>query len=157
MIQRKQTIYLFFSGLITLVLLFIPFGNLMVENTPCFEYNAFFVKTLQEEIVIMSTIGNTILLIITSTLSFITVFFFKKRKLQLRLISLNMLVVLITIFTISYIYPNFVFNRNVNLIETKLDFNYMIIFIFFSPIGLYVAKKAIAKDEAMVKNADRLR
>jgi cation transport ATPase len=159
MIQRKQTIYLLFAGLITVILLFIPFGTFNIEGSACFEYNAFAVKTISEKQAIMHPlpIGNAVLLIITSILSFITIFLYKNRKLQLRLISVNMLVVLVAIFAIVYIYPNFIFSKNINLAGAELKYNYVIIISFISAVGLYLAKKAIMKDEAMIRSADRLR
>jgi len=164
MIQRKQTLYLFFAGLITVILLFIPFGTFFIEEfgivseqSQCFtEYNAFEIKN-SEGIVIQNTIWNAVLLIVTSVLSFITIFLYKNRKLQLRLISINMLVILATIVTIVYIYPNFVFPKNINLANARLEYNYVIIISFVSALGLYFAKKAIMKDESMVRSADRLR
>ena len=157
MIQRKQTIYLFFSGLVTLILLFIPFGTLTIEDTPCFEYNAFTVRTISEHVSVLSTIGNALLLIATSMLSFIAIFLYKNRRLQLKVISFNMLVILAALCTIMYIYPNFIFDKSMNLIGAKLNYNYTIIISFVSAIGLFLAKKAIAKDEAMIRSADRLR
>jgi hypothetical protein len=157
MIQRKQTIYLLFAGLVTLVLLFIPFGYFEIERVACLEYNAFAVKTITEREVIVSTPGNVLLLIVTSLLSFITVFFYKNRKLQLKLISLNMIVILLAVFTILYLYPNFVFPKNPNFYDMTLKYNYIFLICFIPPVGLYLAKKAIAKDEALVRSADRLR
>jgi hypothetical protein len=157
MIQRKQTIYLFFAGLVTLVLLFIPFGIFEIEQTPCFEYKAFAVKTITEKEIIVSTMGNVLLLLATSLLSFITIFLYKNRKLQIQIISLNMLVMLLAIFTILYIYPNFVFSKNPNFYDAALKYDYVFFVCFIPPMGLYLAKKAIARDEAMVRSADRLR
>jgi hypothetical protein len=157
MIQRKQTLYLFFAGLVTLILLFIPFGKFFIGDDPCFEYNAFTVKTISEKTVILSTIGNAVLLIATSVLSFITIFLYKKRKLQIKLISFNMLLVLVAICTIMYVYPNLVFTKNINFVDTTLGYNYAILISFVSAIGLYFAKKAILKDEALLKSAERLR
>jgi len=157
MIQRKQTIYLFFAGLITLTLLFIPFGAFQMEGTNCFEYNAFAIKNYSEGIAILHPIGNAILLIVTSVLSFLTIFFYKNRKLQLKLISINMFAILLAIFSIVYLYPNIIYSKNVNLANTKIEYNYVIIIIFVAAVGLYLAKKAIMKDEAMIKSADRLR
>jgi len=157
MIQRKQTIYLFFAGLLTLILLFIPFGTYQIEGAKCFEYNAFEIKNYSEGIVILYPFGNAILLIITSILSFSTIFFYKNRKLQLKLISINMFVILATIFTIVYVYPNFIYSTNINLENTKLEYNYVIIISFVSALGLFLAKKAIRNDEAMIRSADRLR
>jgi len=157
MIQRKQTLYLFFAGLVTLILLFIPFGRICT-NMACYHYTAFAVRDITpDKVFILSTIGNAFFLIATSVLSFITIFLYKNRKLQIKLISINMLVILITICTIMYIYPNLIFPRNMSLIDVKIDYSYAILISFVSAIGLYLAKKAVAKDESMVRSADRLR
>lgn len=157
MIQRKQTVYLFFAGLITLVLLFIPYGHLEIESIECFVYKAFSVNTIDANEAIVSTIGNALLLMGSSLLSFITILFYKNRKLQIKLISVNMLVILAAIFTILYIYPNFVFPNNPNFYDATLKYDYIFLICFIPPLGLYLAKRAIARDEALIRSADRLR
>jgi hypothetical protein len=157
MIQRKQTIYLFFAGLVTLVLLFIPFADVYTDIAG-FKYTAFSVRDITpDKTFILSTIGNALLLIATSALSFITIFMYKNRRLQLQLISLNMMVILVTIFTILYVYPHFVFPKSQDLVGAEVKYNPVIIISLVSAIGIYFAKKAIAKDEAMVRSAERLR
>jgi hypothetical protein len=157
MIQRKQTLYLFFAGLVTVILLFIPFGNLSTELA-YYDYTAFSVReATPDHTFVLSTIGNACLLIATSVLSFVTIFLYKNRKEQLKLISINMIVILVAICSIMYIYPNFVFQKNILLTGAKLDFSIYIIISFVSAFGLYLAKKAIAKDDAMIRSADRLR
>ena len=157
MLQRKQTLYLFFAGLVTLILLFIPFGRIYTDVAG-FQYTAFSVCDITpDKTFIMSTVGNAALLIATSMLSFITIFLYKNRRLQMLLISVNMLVVLVAIFTIMYIYPNFVFANNPYLAGAKVDYNYVILISFISAIGIYLAKKAIARDDALIRSADRLR
>ena len=159
MIQRKQTIYLFFAGLITIILLFIPFGNLEIEGVPCLQYGAFSVKTITEKVIIASTIGNALLLIASAALSFITIFLYKNRRLQVTLISVNMLVILFAIITILYVYPKFVFPRiaNPNFYYAILRWDFTFLICFIPPLGLYFAKKSIHNDEAMLRSADRLR
>jgi hypothetical protein len=157
MIQRKQTLYLLFAGLIPLVLLFLPFANLATDEAS-YEYTAFAVReATPDHTFVLSTVGNGLLLIATSALSLITIFLYKNRKQQIKLISLNMVVILVAICAIMYIYPNLVFTRNINLNGAIVKFNYAIIISFVSAIGLFLSKKAIAKDEAMIRNADRLR
>ena len=157
MIQRKQTLYLFFAGLIPLVLLFIPIGYLSTEMA-YYKYTAFAIReATPDQTFILNTLGNALLLIATSALSLITIFLYKKRKTQLNLISLNMLVILLAIFSIMYVYPKFVFERNINLTGAVVEYNSTIIIIFISALGLFLAKKAIAKDEALIRSADRLR
>jgi hypothetical protein len=157
MIQRKQTLYLFVAGLITVILLFITFGNLSTDLA-YYKYTAFSVRDgTPDHTFIVSTIGNALLLMGTSVLSFITIFLYKKRKIQLQLISLNMVVVLLAIFSIMYIYPKFVFPKNINLAGAIIDYNYTILISFVSAVSLYFAKKAVLKDEALVRSMDRLR
>jgi hypothetical protein len=157
MIQRKQTLYLFFAGLIPLILLFIPLGHLSTEMA-YYEYTAFAVReATPDQTLILSTVWNALLLITTAALSVITIFLYKNRKAQIKLISLNMLVILVAICAIMYIYPNFIFTHNINLNGAIIDFNYIILISFVSAIGLFLAKKAIAKDEALIRSADRLR
>jgi len=157
MIQRKQTLYLFFAGLIPLVLLFIPIGYISTE-VAYFKYTAFSVRdATPDQTFILSTIGNALLLMATSALSFIAIFLYRNRRKQLSLISVNMLVILLAMFSIMYAYPKFIFEKNITLTGAVVEYNYTIIIIFISAIGYYLAKKAIAKDEAMVRSADRLR
>jgi len=157
MIQRKQTIYLFFAGLIPLALLFIPLGHLSSE-VAYFDYNAFTVRdATPDHTFILSTIGNAILLIATTVLSFFSIFLYKNRKAQMKLVSLNMVLILLAICSIMYFYPKFIFPKHLALDGVVIKYNYMIIISFISAICLYFAKKAIAKDEAMIRSADRLR
>jgi hypothetical protein len=157
MIQRKQTLYLFFAGLIPVILLFIPFGHLATD-VAYYEYTAFAVReATPDHTFILRTVGNALLLIATSVLSFITIFLYKNRKLQIKLISLNMVVILVAICAIMYIYPRLIFTHNINLNGATVNFNYAILISFVSAVGLFLAKKAVAKDEALIKSADRLR
>ena len=157
MIQRKQTIYLFFAGLIPLVLLFIPLGHLSSE-VAYYEYTAFAVReATPDHTFVLSAIGNAVLLIATAALSFISIFLYKKRKAQMKLVSLNMVLILLAICAIMYFYPKFIFPKYIALNGVVIKYNYLIIISFVSAVGLYLAKKAIAKDEAMIRSADRLR
>jgi len=157
MIQRKQTIYLFFAGLIPLVLLFVHLGDLYSEMA-CYEYTAFAVREVPPtSTFILSTIGNAILLIATAALSFISIFLYKNRKAQMKLVSLNMLLILLAVVSIMYFYPKFIFPKNIALDGVVIEYNYTILICFVSAVGLYLAKRAIAKDEAMIRSADRLR
>jgi len=156
MIQRKQTLYLFIAGLLPLILLFIPFGDIYSKADIAYKYTAFSVHDITpDKTFTISTVGNAVLLIASSVLSFITIFLYKNRKTQMKLLSLNMLVILLAICTIMYIYPNLIFPETLKSAQFKWD--PVLLISFVSAIGLYLSKKAIAKDEAMVRSADRLR
>jgi cytochrome bd-type quinol oxidase subunit 2 len=106
---------------------------------------------------ITSTIYNGLLLIGSSLLSLITILFYKKRKLQVRLINVNMIVILAALFCMLIVYPKWIFPSNEFLKGTVLNFNFVLLISLFVAVGLYLAKKAILKDEALVRSTERLR
>ncbi|HNY63737.1 MAG TPA: DUF4293 domain-containing protein [Bacteroidales bacterium] len=156
MIQRIQSIYLLVAGLVTIVLLFIPIGTLTSE-LGFYTYTPFTVHVINTDLVVAKTYFVAILLSLSSIISFVTIFLYKKRKLQVRLINFNMLVILATLLTMLYIYPKFVFSKISELNNTVLDYNYVILIIALTAMGFYMAKKAILKDEALVRSSERLR
>lgn len=156
MIQRIQSIYLLVAGIVTIVLLFIPIGTLTSE-LGFYTYTPFTVHVINTDLVVAKTFFVTILLLLSSMISFVTIFLYKKRKLQVRLINFNMLIVLATLLTMLYIYPKFVFTKIPDLNNTVLEYNYVILIIALTAMGLYMAKKAIIKDEALVRSSERLR
>lgn len=156
MIQRIQTLYLFCAAIVPLILLFIPIGTLSNEMG-VYTYSSFSVQIVNTDIVIMSTVYNALLLILSSVLSFITILFFKRRKLQVRIINFNMLAILGALMCMFYLYPQMIFPKNELLAGTILDFNFVMLIVLFTALGLFFAKKAILKDEALVKSTERLR
>lgn len=156
MIQRIQSIYLLVAGIVTIVLLFIPIGTLISE-LGFYTYTPFTVHVINTDLVVAKTFFVAILLLLSSIISFVTIFLYKKRKLQVRLINFNMLIVLATLLTMLYIYPKFVFTKIQDLNNTVLEYNYVILIIALTAMGLYMAKKAIIKDEALVRSSERLR
>ena len=156
MIQRIQSIYLLVAGLVTIVLLFIPIGTLTSE-LGFYTYTPFTVHVINTDLVVAKTYFVAILLSLSSIISFVTIFLYKKRKLQVCLINFNMLVILATLLTMLYIYPKFVFSKIPELNNTVLEYNYVILIIALTAMGFYMAKKAILKDEALVRSSERLR
>ena len=156
MIQRIQTLYLFCAAIVPLILLFIPIGTLSNE-IGSFTYSSLNVKIINTDVVIMSTMYNALLLILSSVLSFATILFYKKRKLQVRIINFNMLAILGALLSMFYLYPQILFPKNQVLAGTILDFNFAMLIALFTALGLFFAKKAILKDEALVKSTERLR
>jgi lysylphosphatidylglycerol synthetase-like protein (DUF2156 family) len=136
--------------------LFIPIGTLKGAEG-FYTYNSFFVKLINTDLTIVTTFYNGLLLILSTILSLVTILFYKKRKLQVRIINFNMLVILGALFSMFYIYPKFIFAKNTVLAGTVLDFNFVILISLITAAGLYLAKRAILKDEAIVKSTERLR
>ena len=121
MIQRVQTIYLFLVFCLMAVVVFIPFFTFWA---------------------IMS---NTAMIAI---LSIITIFLYKKRKLQIN-ISYVLLFLLILEYALYFIFDN----RNIAFSEILFTF----IFPFVSLILVYLAIRGIKKDEKLIRSLNRLR
>ncbi len=92
---------------------------------------------------------NIIILII----ALLTIFTYKWRVIQMRLSSFNM-VLLIGYYAIFFFTRYVVFQQNP---MTNTTFAWPIILPLISAILTYLALRAIAKDEALVRSLDRLR
>lgn len=154
MIQRIQTIYLLVAAFLLAFFFFLPFSTFIVE--PKMVKYLFMVSGLSSDGVSSESLYSTVPLLILSVLVFalpmITIFLFKKRMIQIRLCIVNT-VLLIGMQGLLYYYV---------VAVSKLlpaNPNYSIIFIFpiVSAILNFLALRAIAKDEALIRSLERLR
>jgi len=130
MIQRIQTVYLFFAFCLMAILAFIPVSSLNAFS------NGFFIG-----------FSSVIALV-----AIITVFLYKNRRTQIGL-CYGMLIALV-LFYIFY----FIFNRqNLSFTELFKQVQYTFVFPFISIIFVYLALRGIKKDEKLVRSLDRLR
>ncbi|KFF05496.1 DUF4293 domain-containing protein [Flavobacterium reichenbachii] len=136
MIQRIQTVYLFFTFVVTGVLMF--FIPLWTSNTG-------------KPFYFMQDQFYTILLGLSTMLSVISIITFKKRQNQFVMNRLNIILNLILLGLFVY--------RSLNLSgETTVSEKGIGMFLPIVAIVLLVlANKAIKKDEDLVKSVDRLR
>lgn len=150
MIQRIQTIYLLISTLVLTFLFFFPYAEFSNLNNEIFKLGVFGIFSDDEEII--STIPTAILLITIVAINFISIFLFKNRRLQIRLVNYVLIVLLGFIFlNLFYIY------NALGLTDCKFYFTVFTIFPFISFILNFLALKAIKKDEKLVRAADRIR
>ena len=158
MIQRIQSLFLFISALAGILLFFFPvatfydelLGNYRflitgidsMDPTPRIQFSPWFTSPLW------------IIAAASTALSVITIFLYKNRLLQLRLVAFNIL------FNILLIILIFIFYINKIQEFTHIAPSYKQIGIFLPLISLLflvLANRSIRKDESKVKAADRLR
>ena len=109
----------------------------------------------------------TLLVIITTLSLFATIFIYKKRKMQLRLCKINLILLICLIGNILYRcfdakatlekgeqFFNAVTNE---AITVQLSFSWVLIFPIISVILVVLAFIGIKKDEALIKSMDRIR
>ncbi len=157
MIQRKQSLLLLLAAISTIILLFTNLATL-TTNLHQFNYTAFTVKFIDPiSTPILSTVYVALSLIVSTIISVVAIFQYKNRKRQQQVVSVNMIAILIVICLMTYIYPEFIFTNHTELHEADLRYLPTTFIIFIPALCLFFAKKLIAKDEALVNSADRLR
>ncbi|MDD2491064.1 MAG: DUF4293 domain-containing protein [Bacteroidales bacterium] len=131
MIQRIQTLFLLAATALLSSLFFVTIARSQVES----------VKLVQ---IMPLLVFN----VITAAISFITIFLFKKRMLQVRLTILNSIILIGYQAWIVYLF--------INRPEGS-TFTTPAVFPIVAAILSWLAFRYIARDEAMVRAADRLR
>lgn len=141
MIQRIQTLWLFFSTASAALFLFMPvYKGVYLNNT----WQAI---SIRENLFLLA--GSAVI----TAISFITIFLFKNRKLQKRLILLN-IVLTVGLFIAQY-YLIEVFKKDSGIIQG--DWQMTAILPLFILVFHVFAYRGIAADEKLLSSADRMR
>jgi hypothetical protein len=152
MLQRKQTLFLLAAFFLSLLLFTGPLSVITLENDEIIlrHYGAI---TRTGEDLAVSTGPMTIYFAIVSALIFFSIFSYKKRSRQMRIV-LFLMIFSAGMFGIIFYY--------IKYIQMKFDgiqniFQWRIVIPPIVLILLYLAFKGIQKDELMVKAYDRIR
>lgn len=156
MIQRIQSVFMLVAAIVTIILLFIPIGDIYTAEAQ-YTFTCFNVH-LPDGKVVMSTLYIALILIASACISLYAIFKYKDRMKQTRIISLNMLVFLVAIMLMIWVFPDFMFQRKGLMQEGDIfRFNYWIMIFVLPPVCMFFANRFIRKDERLVRSADRLR
>jgi len=156
MIQRKQTLFLILAALCGIALYFFPLVSFYSElNT--FRLYVYEFRNMDPSSDISFGIMTVLPLIVVSAaiiiLSIFTIFKYKNRILQVKLVRFNLLLTIIFMAGVFFLYPKLAEEH----ISTDPEFDMGVYF----PIGiflfLYLANIFILKDEKLVRSTDRLR
>ncbi len=131
MIQRIQTVLLFIAAVLLTCMFFYPFINFG-----------------EGQIHYTDSLAMTVLLVVSTVISYINIFFYKKRTRQIRLCIFNCLVLLGFQGYIAY----YIFTMGNGAV-----FSLTAAFPLIAGIFTVLALRYIARDEAMVKALSRLR
>lgn len=141
MIQRIQSLWLFLSTVCAALFIFMPVYKGVYLN------NVWHSISIRENLFLLS--GSTIV----AAISFLTIFFFKNRKLQKRLILLNILLT-VGVFIAQY-YLIEIFKMNTGIIQG--DWQMIAILPLFMLLFHVFAYRGIVADEKLLSSADRMR
>ncbi len=151
MIQRIQSLFLLIVSICTLFVLFSP---LLTYTDKGLEYQLVSMGLKASEGgIVFQTLPLTILAGIAFLLSVITIFIYKKRMIQIRL-SVFSFVLQLGFYGLLY-YMHYQIG-NTSGFEFK-NFNIASVLPLINAILLFLAIRAIGKDEALVRSLDRIR
>jgi hypothetical protein len=141
MIQRLQSVWLLLAAAAAFCSLQFSFysGHLIAANQP---------KPVAE----LTAQSNLLLLILSAGVgiaSLISIFLYKNRKTQLRIVLITLLVSIINLVLF--------FTQTQKFVPGEGNYNLTAIFAFVVPVFLILTMRGIRKDEKLVKSLDRLR
>ncbi len=139
MIQRIQSIYLFFASLFGGSLFALPFAS--GEKTT----EGILVDGLLN---IYDQIGLLVLTVAVMALAFLSIFLFNNRKLQMNIGKINLLLVVALLGWAVYLFIN---------LGAAVTFGIGLAMPVLTGIMTILANKNILKDEKLVRSADRIR
>ncbi|WP_295961201.1 DUF4293 domain-containing protein [uncultured Alistipes sp.] len=154
MIQRIQTLYLLIVTALMAVTLFVPLAW-FAGDAGQFGLYAFSLKTSGGEAV-QSTVYMGILLVLACVLPLITLFLFKHRLLQIRLCVVEM-VLLVGSAAMEAVYYFLSWRVFSDLAFHTQGFKPAIALPLVCLLFVYLAARAVFRDELMVRAADRIR
>lgn len=153
MIQRIQTVFLLIATILMAFVAFMPFAEvattaelaiyelgfkgLVGSNVPAPEFN---------------TIPMSILIALCIGLCVATILLYKNRMLQIRLSVVN-IVLLLGLMGLMYYYVR----SAQSIVDGTTSYSIIFMFPLAAAILVFLALRAIARDEALVRSLDRLR
>ena len=157
MLQRIQSVYLAISAVMVAIFFFIPISDVQV-GSELYVIKASGVYYQDVEGLIFETplLALGAVLFFTFILLLASIFQYKNRKMQIKLCTLNLVLLLISL--------GLVFLRSGDIPadlavegEKTITYSYGGLFLILPIILTFLAQRAIKKDDALVKSLDRLR
>lgn len=154
MIQRIQSVHLLFVVILSSIAFYFPLANLTAGSNSLYELSIKGLYLLEGNVLKFESAvwGVTVSALLIPITALITVFLFKKRKLQIKLCYA-------TIFFVLLFYAS-LFAYSIAGAE-RLGADWHISYVNIVPaiclVLIWLALRAIKKDEALVKSLDRLR
>ena len=157
MIQRIQSFFLLIAFVAMLLMFFFPiisyYGDFHILQLNILELKNL-VPGSEQLFSNLFTLPLLFFVVIIGALSFIIIFLYKKRRLQLKLIKINILLNIILIVGIYFVYNNLIEKQAG--VEGNFDLTGSIMPIV-SLIFLVLSYRGVRKDERLIRSADRLR
>ncbi|HLN53071.1 MAG TPA: DUF4293 domain-containing protein [Lentimicrobium sp.] len=158
MIQRIQSVYLFLAVMALVVLYFFPVASFLSEIS----YYKFYITNLKpltpgaeapvsNSLIMPLGIFNGII----AAIALMSIFLYKKRIFQSRMVKLAILMTIILIALVFFVYTPLI--SKATGAEAKYDDSFGIYISLIAIVMLVLANRGIMHDEKLVRSANRLR
>jgi heme/copper-type cytochrome/quinol oxidase subunit 3 len=153
MIQRIQSIYILIVAALFGSLFFIPISKLVIENEiVTLNLQQLSIQSATQSETIQTLFPTLTLAILIIILAFVTLFLYKNRGLQMRLISYNTILISAIFILFAYYIYKITIDYSSNF-SFSIGFIIPIIAIIFN----ILAYRRIKRDDELVKSIDRIR
>lgn len=154
MIQRIQTIYLLIAEILIGTLFFVPLAEITGKEGILyrFQIQGIFMEGLPGSGVNLSSWPLIILLVLSIILILVTTFMFRNRILQMRLAK----IAVFTLVALSVLIYYYVISVT-KILAGHYSMSIFSVILVIAPILVYLAIRAIKKDELLVRSIDRIR
>jgi hypothetical protein len=154
MIQRIQTVYLLLAEILIGLLVFVPFGEISAKDGNLYrvDLQAIYLQGTTRNELFEHNWFILILWVACLIAIFYAIFMFKNRKKQIRISIINAL--------LSLILSGLIFFKvwtAANQLAGHYSLTLYLVFPVIAAILIYLAIKAIEKDELLVRSIDRIR
>jgi hypothetical protein len=154
MVQRIQSVYLFLAAVIYFFMLGRPIAELQIDDTLFLQfYHLKIIPASDTAFQAISTWPVSVLIFTIMGISFINIFLYRKRILQIRLCVFN-IILMFGLVGLIYFFTKYTLN-DLNGITSV--FLWPIVVPFISIVLTYMALKGIQKDEALIRSYNRIR
>lgn len=156
MIQRKQTLFLFFAAVALASIFFFPLAQIIGELDSLVLYIYKIVSLVPDNTVDVPPYFNLMILtliVFPLILALVTIFLYKNRRLQMNMVKMAILLILAAIGIFFFYYIPTLENIADGRAEYQIaSYSPLLAFIFF-----LLAYRGILNDEKLIRSADRLR
>lgn len=155
MLQRIQSLYLFLAIALNIFAFTLSLGELNFEGL-YHQFSFFGLVNASNGELIYSATTLAVISIVSMFISLVVIFMYKKRQLQIKLCQLNLFVQLILLVAIFFMLDEAAGSLNLDT-EVALEYGPGTFIVIVPLIFIYLAIRAVKKDEALVRSADRIR
>ena len=155
MIQRIQSIYLLIAALCSGLLLAAPLYNIETATATYQLFLGGMVQTNPKDTILTSQPAILAVGILLSLFPIIILFLYKKRQVQMRLaVSAMMANTAMLLLLVGIVNKSI---EHITELHVKETYGFGLILPALSIVFLFLANKAIRKDDNLIRSADRLR